>query len=240
MRNVIFSLALLASTSNAHALLINIDFQPSGSTVYSGQGMLGSATDTVWNAVDFGGASNLTLADGTVGSGVNVATSFDWSFSNLSFSSSSSNLDYPPNLSTNTLLSDRLIGVDGTTNRTIMLTGLSANSTYNVVLYNGWYAQTYSADGQSADTDPVSDISANNNYPSWTEGVEYAVLRACVSDAAGQLVIQVAPLDGLTDFDPPNSAVAGLQIQAVPLPTALYLFVTGLFGLAGLARREMP
>jgi hypothetical protein len=229
MRNVILSLVFSVATSNAHAFLLNIDFQPSGSIVYSGQGILGSATDTVWNAVDFGGASNLTLADGTVGSGVNIATSFDRSFSNL---------DYPPNLSTNTLLSDRLIGDDGTITRTITLTGLAAYTAYNVVLYNGWYAQTYSADGQSAATDPVSGISANNNYPSWTENVEYAVLRAAVSDAGGQLVIQIAPLDGLNDFNPYNSAVAGLQIQDVPLPSAFYLFGTGLLGLVGLARRK--
>ena len=99
MKNCIFTCLLLMATSTANAMLVNIDFQPSGSTGYNGQGILGTGADTTWNAVDFGGASNLTLSDGTTGSGVNVATTFDASFSNLGAAN---------NPRTNTLLADRL------------------------------------------------------------------------------------------------------------------------------------
>jgi hypothetical protein len=75
------------------------------------------------------------------------------------------------------LLSNRLSGIDGTTTRTIALTGLAGSTAYNAELYNGWYAQTYSAEAKSAATDPFAGTSANNNHPNWTEGVEQAVLR---------------------------------------------------------------
>jgi len=219
------------ASSTANAILVNIDFQPSGSTGYNGQGILGSSADTSWNAVDFGGASNLTLSDGTTGSGVNVATTFDASFSNLGAAT---------NPRTNTLLADRLFGNDPLLSRTVTLTGLTANASYNIVLYNAFYAQTYSINGQSlsASTDPIAASSGNNNFPNWTQGVEYAALDSAMSDNSGQLVIVVTPWDGTTDFDPPNSAIAGLQIQSVPIPAALYLFATGLAGLAGIAKRK--
>jgi len=231
MKNCIFTCLLLMATSTANATLINIDFGPSTSTTYDGQGILGTGADTTWNAVDVGGASNLTLSDGTTGSGVNVATTFDASFSNL---------EAATNPRTNTLLADRLFGNNATASQTVTLTGLTANASYNIVLYNAFYAQTYSISGQSlsASTDPIAASSGNNNFPDWTQGVEYAALDSAMSDNSGQLVIVVTPWNGTTDFDPPNSAIAGIQIQAVPLPAAVYLFGTGLLGLAGMARRK--
>jgi hypothetical protein len=231
---------LLMATSTANAALINIDFGPSSSTTYEGQGILGGTTDTTWNAVDFGGASNLTLADDTTGS-VNVTTTFDNSYSNLGAAS---------NPRTNTLLADRL-WIDAPNNasaQTITFTGLTANSTYNLVLYNGFYAQTYSANGQSATTDPFAASSANNDiddiFPEegWTTGIEYATLSSVMSDGSGNLVITVTPLDGDNDFSTDLNdiwaTVAGVQIQSVPIPAAFYLFATGLAGLAGIARRK--
>lgn len=237
MKSFLATFILLMVASSANAMLVNIDFQPVGSAVYDGQGILGGSTDTSWNAVDFGGASNLTFADGTTVSGVNVATSFDASFSNLGA---------PFNARTNTLLADRLYGTDAFASQTITISGLTANSSYDIVLYNAFFAQTYSIDGQSisATTDPIAATSGNDNFPNWTQGVEYALLGSVVSDSSGQLVIGITPWDGTTAFTPKNSAIAGLQIQgelqiqSVPLPAALYLFTAGLVGLVGIARRK--
>ncbi len=188
MKTSLFAGLMLLATSTANAALINIDFGPSSSATYTGQGILGTASDSTWNAVDFGGASNLTHADGTAGN-VSVTTTFDNSFTNL------------PSY-TNTLLADRLYGTDALQPQTITLTGLTANSAFDLILYNGFYAQTHSANGQSATTEPIAASSANNDFPNWTSGVEYATLSSAISDDSGQLVITVTPWDGITDFNP--------------------------------------
>ena len=229
----------LLVTGNAQAMLVNIDFQPSDSEVYNGQGVLGTAADHVWNSVDEFGATNLLLSNGSSGSGISVSTSMDTSYSNLSQTATY--------VRTNTLLADRIYGSNnnGLGTETIVLSGLTPNSAYSVALYNGFYAQSYSVNGQSATTDPVAASSANNDFPNWTAGVEYALLPNVLSDSYGHLVIQTTPIDGVTGFTPRNSAIAALQIQdtsqgvpsVVPVPPALYLFATGIIGLVGIARR---
>jgi hypothetical protein len=234
MNKLVSALLLSVVACSARAALINVDFQPAGSGVYSGQGILGSSTDTFWNSVNYNGLSNLTLSDGTTGSGVGVWTSFDSSYSNL---------DSPWAPATNPLLGDRLYGSSASQSQIIAITGLSASTAYNVVLYNGFYAQTYSVSNPSgtASTDPVAGVSANSDYPNWTQGVEFAALDSIYSDSYGRLVIHVTPWDGATDSDPMNSAIAGLQLESisngfpasVPVPAAAWLFISGLVGLSG-------
>ena len=210
---------LLVAGGNANASLVNIDFQPSASTTYSGQGILGTAANTIWNSVDTGGAVNLTFADGSL-STIGITTSFDSSFSNLPGA-------------TNELLADRLFGSNPLASQSVTITGLAANSQFDIVLYNGFYAQEYSVNGQAASTDPVAAGSSSNSFPNWTSGVEYATLSGVMSDFSGSLAIMVTPLDGITDVDPPNSAIAGLQIQAVSavtVPATLWLFLSALGG----------
>lgn len=241
MKKLIFSLVLSLAASTAHAMLINVDFGPSSSALYSGQGILGTSSDTTWNAVDYSVDylnpsnppvvySDLALADGSGGSGVSVTTSFAASFSNY------------PGTASNSLLGDRILygASASSTMETITFTGLAANSLYDIVLYNGYFGQTYSADGQMASTNPDAS-SPNSNYNDpvnpWTENVEYARLYSVMSDAGGQLVITVTrvPQGGES---PPAVAVSGVQIASVPLPAALYLFVPGLAGLAGIGLRK--
>jgi hypothetical protein len=234
MKKLVTALLLSAVACSAQATLINVDFQPAGSGVYGGPGILGGSSDTFWNSVNYNGSSGLTLADGTTATGVGVQTSFDASFSNLG---------WPYLSATNPLLADRLYGSNASQSQTITITGLSASTAYNVALYNGFYAQTYSANRGSVTgtTDPVAGNSANSDYPNWSEGVEYAVLDNVFSNSYGNLVIHVTPWDGTTDYDPMNSAIAGLQIESVstsfpmivPVPAAAWLFISGLFGLSG-------
>ena len=106
---------ILATTANA--AVINVDFGNTGIDVYAGRGILGSDTDTFWNAVDSTGATNLSFADSTAGiSGVTLT--FDGDFSNVG------------GLATNTLLGDRIARVSGdpTLTETITISGLSPNS----------------------------------------------------------------------------------------------------------------
>jgi len=228
----------LLVTGNAQALLVNIDFQPADSQVYTGQGILGDASDNFWNSIDYTGATDLLLSNGSAGSGVSVSTSMGASYSNLR-----SDTQYPR---TNTLLADRVFGTDngGLGPETITVSGLAPNSAYSVALYNGFYAQSYSVNGQPAATDPVADSSANTDFPNWTSGVEYDLLSYVLSDNYGRLVIQTTPPNNSPTILK-NTAIAGLQVQSasqglpsdVPVPSALYLFATGILGLAGIARR---
>jgi hypothetical protein len=217
---------ILATTANA--AVINVDFGNTGIDVYAGRGILGSDTDTFWNAVDSTGATNLSFADSTAGiSGVTLT--FDGDFSNVG------------GLATNTLLGDRIARIvgDPTVTETITISGLSPNSLFDIVLYNGFYANEYSIVGQpgvgTASVIPDAD-SPNTDFPNWVEGVEYARLNSAMSDGNGQLQIQDLPIAG--GLYGVNSAVAGLQIQAVPIPATILLFGSGLVGLVGIARRK--
>lgn len=244
MKNCIFTCLLLMATSTANATLINIDFGPSSSTAYTGQGILGTASDTTWNAVDFGVATNLALADGSGPSGVGIDTTTG------GFANSFSNLGNPTFPASNTLLADRInnFPTGPWAAASITLTGLTPGALYNVVSYNAFYAQEYSIGGDSAATDPnfSTPTSGDSVYSNWTQGVEYARLDSVMADASGNLIITATPWDGSNDITGASgpggengyAAIAGVQIQSVPLPAAVYLFGTGLLGLAGIARRK--
>jgi len=221
MKKILLAGLLLMVTSTANAVLINIDF--GGGPQYNGQGILGDAVNTTWNNSLSTGQENLLLADGST-SVVDLTTTFNGgNFNNVG--------------TLNDLLRDRAIGASpGTAAETITFSSLAANTAYDIVLYNGFFAQTYSITGQgiSATTDPAS---ASNNYP-WTEGVEYAVLSSVMSDGSGNLAITITPFSGSNNANGVYATIAGLQIQQVPLPAAAYLFITGLLGLVGIARRK--
>ena len=127
MKNIAAAFMILITTGNAHAMLVSIDFQPSGSTLYTGQGILGGSGDTTWNAVDIGGAANLTLADGSGLSAVGVSTGgFTNSYENLTSTT------YP---ASNTLLADRITYLTSEyTATSFTLTGLTPGSLYNIVV----------------------------------------------------------------------------------------------------------
>jgi hypothetical protein len=239
MKHLIALIAGIMLQTTAGAALINIDFGPTDKDVYAGQGILGGATDTFWNAVDSTGATNLSFADSTAGtSGVSLTFNAIWS--NVGASA------------TNTLLGDRIIrdpnqGAAPPT-ETITISGLTPNSIFDIVLYNGFFAQQYSIIGQtgvgSASITPDAD-SPSTDFPNWTEGVEYARLNSAMSDGSGQLQIQDLPIAG--GLFGVNSALAGLQIQDAsqnqeiahaPIPPALLLFGSGLLGLIGISRRK--
>ena len=212
-------------TTTVNAMLINIDFGPNGSAPYDGQGILGNATETYWNAVNSSGATNLKFADGTAGT-VEVTVTLGSTISNQG---------------TNALLGDRILG-GVTEQQTISFLDLTPDTKFDIVLYNSYYGQEYSIVDQSgigtASTLPTEN-SRDTDFPNWTEGVEYAWLHSAMSDGSGLLQINGLPINGA--FWGETSAIAGLQIQevtAVPIPPAVWLFGSGLLGLVGLARRK--
>ena len=136
------------------------------------------------------------------------------------------------------MLADRVISLPSQT-ETITISGLAANALFDIVLYNAYYAQEYAIAGQpgvgSATTTPNANA-PDTDFPNWTQGVEYARLNSVMSDGSGQLQIQDFPIAG--GLFGVNSALAGMQIQAVPLPASVWLFGSGLMGLLGMLGRK--
>ena len=64
---------IFSASCLANAGLINVDFQ-GGNNTYGGQGVLGSASDTVWNPVANSGTS-LLFSDGSGASSISVSVS---------------------------------------------------------------------------------------------------------------------------------------------------------------------
>ena len=213
-------------TSTANAMLINIDFGPNGSDVYTGQGILGIASDDHWNLVGSVGATGLSFADGSAGT-VDVAVTFSNGHSNNG---------------SNALLEDDIETSGNIAEQFITISGLTANSIFDIVLYNSSFAQEYSIVDQAsvgtASTYPDAS-SKNTDLADWEEDVEYAWLRSAMSDGNGQLQILDTPIQ--VPDSGYGAAIAGLQIQeitTVPVPAAVWLFGSGLLGLVGIARRK--
>lgn len=226
-RSVIAALGLLAlfASSAASAVpistTINVDFQ-TGGNIYSGQGVLGGASDTTWNPVS-GTAANLLFADGSGASGVSVSVSnFSGGFAN--------------GAQVNPILNDWLYGLSNVI--TITVGGLAANSAFDMAFYNGFYWQDYTIQGQAAllaSTRPNGSSSAG--APPFTSD-KYAILQGVMSDANGVITITDTPVSGQPYGL--SSAIAGLQIQqvrSVPEPMTTALLALGLLG-AGFARKR--
>jgi len=208
-------IALIISGA-ASATLINVDFQ-SGSNTYSGQGVLGGATDTTWNPLS-NTASNLLFADGSGASGVSVSVT--------GFVGNASN-----NSQTNPILNDWLYGFSNL--MTISIEGLAANSIFDLAFYNGFYWQDFTVPSQAgllASTRPNTSSSAG--APPFTTD-KYAILQNVMSDATGAITILDTPVSGGPYGL--SSSIAGLQIQhmaSVPEPSTLALFTLGIMGFA--------
>ena len=218
---VLIASCLLTTTVNA--MLINIDFHAVGtSDLYEGQGILGGVSDSKWNGVGTSNATNLIDSTGGMTTDVDIAVSFGFSTSGQQ--------------DNNALLEDRIEG-GSSSDETITISDLKHNSIFDIVLYNGRFSQQYSIDGQpeigTALTSPISD-SINSDLNDWKINQEYAWLLLATSDDEGKLQINVLSQGNF-------AAIAGLQIQevtAVPVPTAFWLFGSGLMGLFGIASQK--
>jgi hypothetical protein len=219
------SLTGLLFASVSQAVVINVDFQgPGGSPsttgiLYTGQGILGGALDTNWNAANIGTTSGLFDGEGNA-TGISVTTSLSGTYGN----------------SGNTLLSDRLIF--GPNPAMVSITGLDVNSFYNIVGYNGYFSQLYSIAGHTDESTSIVSGSWNNSFSNWSEGEQFVQFDNAMSDSLGNINITLSAINN----GPYGAAlaIAGLQIEnvSIPEPSILALMGLGIFGL-GLSRRRM-
>ena len=202
---------IVAHTAYA-APAVNIDFQPPGSgPTYVGVGMAPD-TGTYWNELGLGAGSNLTASDGS-------ATSIDVS---TTYSSTHENA-WP-----NDLLNDRAIWSIAPTTMgalnppAVTIFDLDASALYDIYLYAGYYAQTYTING---DSKSLTGAGFDLHQSSWTEGTQYVAFMG-VSATGGIITI--------SNTATTDTVLSGLQIHqqgsgstaAVPAPGAFLL--TGL------------
>ena len=100
----------------------------------------------------------------------------------------------------------------------INIFGLVAGAPYDIYLYAGHYAQTFTIDGvsKSLTANPY-----NVDQPSWVEGAQYVSFLGVIADG-GAINIEIF------NTAPTDTVVSGMQIQAVPVPGAVLLGMLGL------------
>jgi hypothetical protein len=192
---------------------VNIDFQYANdpTSLYTGIGMAADS-GTYWNEVATGSYSNLKASDGVTDTGIGVSTTYARPYRN----------NWP-----NNLLRDRLIWSAGrpgsSTIPAINISGLDVGTPYDIYLYAGYYAQTYTINGVPKS---LTGAGYTLDQPSWTESVQYVYFPGVIAEdgAINIEIYNTAQADGQTD-----TVVSGMQIQQVPVPGAVLL---GIFGLS--------
>ncbi|MEI9863402.1 MAG: cellulase family glycosylhydrolase [Limisphaerales bacterium] len=197
--------------------LINVDFNqnnglgwggggPNPGPTMSGAAVLGTAGDQ-WNGINVNSGSNLPLkyVDGSA-SPVSMTFTSGGGYDANSYGGSTPFAGTPYNA----LMEDYLY--NGGTPQTISLSGLAANSAYNLVLYN---AANSGADASGRTTYfTVNGITKSSVWDvasiTLSAGVNYVNFPSALTDNSGKLAATYTGNDGA------EGDVAGFQIQAAP------------------------
>jgi sugar lactone lactonase YvrE len=199
-----------------HAQLIDVDFNndsygathggPNPGPTMSGAAVLGAAADQ-WNGISASSGSGVSLfyANGSA-SGVTMTFTSGGGYDAYSFSGST------PFAGTayDALMEDYLF--NSGVAQTITLSGLAANSAYNLVLYNA-------GDNAAAGRKTMFTVNGTTQTSVWNAtsstliaGVDYVDFTAALSDGSGNLVITYTG-NGSAEGD-----INGFQIQGPPGP----------------------
>ena len=210
----IFFAALIAFGSGLlQAQLINVNFNqnssagsggPNPGPTMSGAAVLGTAGDQ-WNGISTGSGSGIPLiyANGST-SAVTMTFTSGGGYDVNDYGGSTPFASTPYNA----LMEDYLY--NGGTIQTITLSGLAANSTYNLVLYNA-------ANTAAAGRTTYFTVNGNTQSSTWNgssstfiAGVDYVEFASALSDGSGNLAITYTG-NGSAEGD-----INGFQIQAAP------------------------
>ncbi len=211
----VFSAGIIVlSVGTLRAQLIDVDFNenssagsgggPNPGPTMSGAAVLGTAGDQ-WNGINVSSGTGIPLiyADGSTSTVTMAFTSAGgYDVNNYGGSTPFANTPY------DALMEDYLY--NGGAPQTISLSGLAANSTYNLVLYNA-------ADVAAAGRTTYFTVNGNTQSSVWDgssstliAGVDYVDFASALSDGSGNLVITYTG-NGSAEGD-----IDGFQIQAAP------------------------
>lgn len=225
MRSLVLSATLAVSA--AQAGLVNVDFNTSVSTTYSGGGVLGAAGDT-WNGVVVPNTvmSNIALNDA---SGAATTAKMSTNLAGFGFATVESNCAFAAALGCDYLVAN---------NRTITfsISGLTVGEQYDLVLYFMPLATGRSTSFRVGSTTKTATQSATNPQPSaFIENQNYVRFTGNVA-ASGTLAFDLIGGQFSTEGD-----LNGFQLQVgapatVPEPSGISLVLAGLAA-AALQRR---
>jgi PEP-CTERM motif len=210
----------------------------------SGAALIGSAGD-VWNGITDAqlgwtdgpntingplSASGLALnyADGSA-SGVSMSLTVDGSYDANEPSWSNTSAFTTAGSPYSNLMQDLIFANSA---RSITLSGLAANQTFDLVLYNAG-DQNVGAGRTSSFT--VNGVTQTSDWDGLTStlvaGVDYVNYASATSDGSGNLVINLGPGAGATEGD-----LDGFQLLAVPEPSTWAMLAIGGVMLLGYRR----
>jgi hypothetical protein len=175
--------------------VVNIDFQ-TGGTAYVGLGVLGSDSDTMWNSVGplGSGGTNLLFADGSGPSGISVTTTHGNGYANT--------------LQPNPLHVDWVYS--WSQQETIIISGLTPNTTFDISFYDGFYWQDFTVQGQPELVAQIRPTAEQCGSPSTANSCN-GIISGVFSDGSGQITIIGNALPGGWPGQD-ASTIAGMQI----------------------------
>ncbi|HEY1662174.1 MAG TPA: Ig-like domain-containing protein [Verrucomicrobiae bacterium] len=218
---LLIALPVFSAASLLQAQLIDVDFNndsngsanggPSVGPTMSGAAVLGAASD-VWNGITANSGSGVSLvyASGS-SSPVKMTFTSGGGYDANAFNGATpfSSTPYDP------LMEDYLF--TGGSAKTITLSGLAANATYDLILYNG-------ADNGSgaAGRKTIFTVNGNSQTSTWNAssstfiaGVDYVEFVSAMSDGSGNLAITYNG-NGTAEGD-----INGFQLGPPPAPTVI-------------------
>jgi hypothetical protein len=212
----VFSAGIIfLSAGLLQAQLIDVDFNYNGfgslGPTMSGAAVLGAAGDQ-WNGINVAGGSGISLiyVNGSSSPVKMTFTSGGGYYANGASPFAST--------SYSALMQDYLYTTSGA--KTITLSGLATNSTYNLVLYNA--ADNAAAGRTTSFTINLAfsniGISQSSTWNATSStlisGVDYVQFTSALSDGSGNLVFSYSPGAGSSEGD-----IEGFQIQLIPSVT---------------------
>jgi len=214
-RLALFTLALLCGGRATAQTVVNIDFNQSSGTNYSGQGAYTDTGNNFWNSVtSTSGGSGFLASDGTTSTGISISVS---GTSGLGTGGHPAFADL--------LLYDYLY-VNGTTPATFTISGLTPGLAYSFYFYDQAGGSGASNRGATFVLNGSSQTMTGNLSGSFVNGTNYLVFNDTPGGTSLSGSFVHNPGSGEAEFN-------GLQIvAAVPEPSA-YAAIGGVVALAG-------
>lgn len=209
---------LLASLTTGFATVVNIDINNGGSATFSG---VGAAPDlgTTWNSVN----SSATGQGGTFSSGPLVDSNGDASTITFSAGVAEASATWSGG---GDLFNDGIRAFNGNS-ASFTVGGLNSALTYNIYLYSSNGGGTGEGAAFTITGFGTQNVSGNAGEPGYVLGDNYVVFSG---------ITGVTSLSGnYTNFTNPHGPFNGLQVEAIPEPSAALL---GGLGVLALLRRR--